>query len=675
MHRSATLPRHAATALRPERRPRPRASVCGLALACVLLVAAAPGDDDYTELDLEQLSSLSAEVTSVSRRAQRLIETPAAVAVISGEDIRRSGHTSIPELLRMVPGMQVARVASDSWTISARGFASEFANKLLVLVDGRVVYTPTFNGVLWNLQDTLLEDIERIEVIRGPGATVWGSNAVNGVINIITKSASDTLGSSASLLLGDEERAITTLRVGRPLGEHFQYRAFGKLFARDQAVDPAGHTTPDDWRMTRLGYRLSGGSGRDHFELDTNGFRGDTGTSVRDFTLSGATVLSDETVRLAGGHGLFRWRREYAERDGQELQVYYDHQHMRGGAYSEVRHSAHGEYQRELVPWSGHDLIGGVGWRFTTRRISRSLVFATDDPTSNGAYYSAFVQDEIELAAERVWLTLGTKAEWYNRAGWELQPSARLLWTPRANQQVWASIARATRAPSDAEQEITTALSTIPPGLASPGVTTLGIVPDRHFESEVLLASEVGYRIQPAPNATLDLALFWNDYENLRSVFLRPPPQLAAVLQNRARATSIGAELELQWRVRPDLRLRATYSGFGLKYHGLAGRAAEEPGTPKHQWQVGASLDLPGNVELDTTLAYAGQVTTLSGTQIDSYLRADARIAWRPRENLELSLVGQNLTDRRHPEWAFLLGGDNERELERSVYAAATWHF
>jgi iron complex outermembrane receptor protein len=386
-------------------------------------------------------------------------------------------------------------------------------------------------------------------------------------------------------------------------------------------------------------------------------------------------LLSEETARLGGGYGLFRWRRDYAERDAQELQVYYDHQHVRGGPYDEIRHSAHGEYQRELVPWAGHALIGGVGWRSTTRRISRSLAFATDDPNVANAYYSAFVQDEITLAPERLYLTLGTKAEWFNRAGWELQPSARLLWTPRSNQQVWASLARATRAPSDGEQEIDTRLGIVPAGLLGANAQTIGIVHNPHFRSEVLIASELGYRIQPTPNATFDLALFWNDYENLRSVFLIPPARVSALLLNRARATAVGGELEVQWRVRPDLRLRAAYSGFALKYRGTAGRTAEEPATPKHQWQIGASLDLPGNLELDTTLAYVGKAATLSGTQIDDYVRCDARIAWRPREGLELSLGGQNLTDRRHPEWAFLLGGDNEREIERNVYAAATWQF
>jgi iron complex outermembrane recepter protein len=648
----------------------------GLLLACALCVGATTADDDYTGLDIEELSALSAEVTSVSRRTQRLLEVPAAVSVISAEDIRRSGHTSIPELLRLATGVHVARVGTDTWAISPRGFTNEFANKLLVLVDGRVVYTPTFGGTYWNLQDTLLEDIERIEVIRGPGATIWGSNAVNGVINVITKNADETQGNYASVLVGNEDRLITSFRTGQELGEHFKYRVYGKAFARDNAAVPGGHEATDDWRMQRLGFRMSGGKGADRFELDASGFNGNTGNPTVEFPAdvftNGGRIDANKTADLEGGHALFRWRRDQGESKARELQVYYDLQDISGGHYGDVRHSGHGEFQQELAPWEGHALIAGLGWRFTNRRLSRGVAISTTKHNVEGVFYSAFVQDEIELAEDQVWLTLGTKAEWYDRAGWELQPNARVLWMPRPNQQVWLSVARATRSPSEAEQDVETRLAIFPAGTLLPDPVVVGFLPNPDLESEVEVTTEVGYRIQPAPNATFDLALYWNAHENLAALTPQPPLGVAVTLENRRRATTVGGELEVQWRVLQNWRLRATYAGYWIQNRGID-TALDD--SPRHQFQVGSSLDLPGNVELDTTLGYVGRVGTLTGVAIDSYLRLDTRIAWQPRPGLELSLVGQNLNDRRHPEWSFLIGTEQEREIERSVYGMVTWRF
>jgi len=286
--------------------------------------------------------------------------------------------------------------------------------------------------------------------------------------------------------------------------------------------------------------------------------------------------------------------------------------------------------------------------------------------------YSAFVQDEIELVDDRLRLTLGSKIEWFDRAGWELQPNARLMWLPASNQQLWLSVARATRAPSESEQEITTRLAVIPAGVLGPDPQSIGLVPNPDLQSEVMIATELGYRVQPAANATFDLALYWNAYENLGALETLPPPALSVTLNNRRRATTVGGEVEVQWRVLQSLRLRAAYAGFWIQNRGVATGLDD---SPRHQFQIGSALELPGHVELDTTLAYVSRVQTLGGVPIDAYLRADARLGWSPRADLELSLVAQNLNDRRHSEWSFLIGTDNEREIQRSVYGMLTWRF
>jgi iron complex outermembrane recepter protein len=662
----------------------PAASPRRTRLACALVAllgAGAPAvaranNDDYTDLDLFELSALSAEVTSVSGRAQRVIEAPAAVTVIDAETIRRSGHTVLPEILRLVPGVHVARQNTNTWAISARGFTNEFANKLLVLVDGRVIYTPTFSGVFWNMHDIAPEDIARIEVIRGPGATLWGTNAVNGVINIITKAAAETRGTFVRVSGGSEDKALASFRMGREVSPTFRYRVSARAFARDASERIQGDEAPDEWRSQRTALRADWESGDNTFMLDSAGFSSFSGRSVTafpaDVLTTGNEVFSDETDMARGGHGLFRWRQE-REGGAREFQAYYDLQHLRGRQYDEVRHSAHGNFQQELPVWGAHSLTWGGGYRFTTNRISSTLVVDGSHDDRANAYWSAFAQDEVALA-ERVRLALGSKLEWNDVAGWELQPRAQLVFTPRDNQQLWMSVSRATRSPSNVERDVTIRLIAFgpqPPLL--PNAILVGTRPDRHFQSEVLIATEVGYRVQPRPNIALDFAAFWNDYENLRRAGRISLANPLGQFDNRVAGRTFGGELTLDWRATPWLGFAASYAHLRADFSkGLR----DEENAPRDRWQVRSSFDLPGNLEFDTGVEYTGSLTSFPGTPIDRFFRVDARLAWQPTPALELSLVGQNLTDSVHQEWAAFVGGDSrDIEIQRNVYAQAIWSF
>ena len=654
----------------------------GLALAVVsLLGATAPGpasanNEDYTDLDIFELSALSASVTSVSGRPQRMLEAPAAIAVIDAEDIRRSGHTALPEILRMVPGVHVARVNSNVWAISARGFTNEFANKLLVLVDGRVIYTPSFSGVFWNLNDVSPEDIERIEVIRGPGATIWGTNAVNGVINIITKSAADTRGDFVRVAAGSEDRALASFRIGREVSPTFRYRVFGRGFGRDGSVNADGHEMPDEWQSKRTGLRADWESGKHAFMLDTAGYQTDAGRTVTNYPpevfVLGNDFTSDETDIVRGGHTLFRWRETQSEGGAREFQAYYDLQHMRGRQYDDIRHSLHGNYQQEIAPKGAHSLIWGASYRFTTNRFSRSLVLEPTNDDRSNAFWSAFLQDEVALA-EPLRLQLGSKVEWNDLAGWELQPSARLMFTPRPNHQLWLSVSRATRSPSNAERDVALRVAVLGPNfLTGPTPIPAGTLQDEHFRSEVLIATEVGYRVQPRPNIAIDFAAFFNDYENLRRVTERPFPFLLVPIDNRSNGRTFGGEISLDWRPTAWLGLTASYAQLRADFtNGLL----DEENAPEDRWQMRSSLDLPGNVELDAGVEYTSALISFPGTPVDHYFRYDARIAWHPTRALELSLVGQNLLDRQHREWTAFLGGNRNIEIQRNVYAQAVWSF
>ena len=634
-----------------------------LASAALGLLAALPAlaQEEPPPVEPSELKKLSIEelmevdVTSVSRRSERVSQAAAAVTVITSEDIRRSGVTSLPEALRLANGLHVARFDSRTWAISARGFNISTANKMLVLIDGRSIYTPLFSGVFWDVQDVLLEDVDRIEVVRGPGATLWGANAVNGVINIITKGARQTQGGLVNAGAGTEERGFGALQHGGTLGEKTWYRAYGKYRSLDALALARGGSAEDPLRMAQGGFRVDGDrSARDSFTVQGDVYDGRIGELVRPDT------------DVSGGNLLGRWARRFSEASSLDLQVYWDRTHRRVPTqFEEDRDTWDVELQHRLpLGASGrHDLVWGLGYRSSTDDVEDSpvLVWVPEHRTQD--LFTAFAQDEISLVPDRLRLTLGARLESHEIAGTEVQPTVRLAWTPSERQILWGAVSRAVRAPTRIDQDSRF--------LAGPVVIVRG---SRDFDFEEVVAYELGYRLQPRASTSVDLATFYNVYDNLRSQE-RPASgaPIPITLANKLNAETYGAELRLNVQVTPWWRL---YSGYTYFHKDLSldpdstdatgGRA--EGNDPDHRFALRSYLDLPGRLELDAWLRY---VDRLPSPRVPSYTELDLRLGWRATDRLELSLVGQNLLHDQHAEFFTA----TPEEVERSVYGKATWRF
>ena len=446
----------------------------GLVVASGSPSSSAGSEDPFFDLDLKEVLNL--EITSVSRKPQTVSQAAAAVFVITADDIRRSGATTIADVLRMAPGIQVAQISSDAWAVSARGMDGRFTNKLLVLMDGRSVYTPTFSGVYWDVQDTVLADIERIEVVRGPGASLWGANAVNGVINIITKGAAATQGWMATAGAGDEEKGFATLRYGGRLGEIGNWRAYAKGLERDgSTIATSGAPGDDDWHQYRAGFRSDFSVGaRDAFTVQGDYYDGHSGeSSVLNTLQPPFNRLLGTTQKLSGWNLLARWQREMSASDSFTLQAYVDHTRRDWPArLKDERDTYDLDFQYRTRRLEGHDLVMGAGYRLSRDNLPPSfsgvpadtIPFAFFSPTSaSRELISAFIQDDITVAADKLVLTLGSKFEHNDDTGLEIQPNARVLWRPIETATVWGSVARAVRTPSRADSGGVINLTVVPP--------------------------------------------------------------------------------------------------------------------------------------------------------------------------------------------------------------------
>jgi iron complex outermembrane receptor protein len=414
---------------------------------CLSLAAAAPAypaqDDQLAQatqlksLSIEQLMEI--DVTSVSRRSEPVSGAAAAITVITGEDIRRSGASNLPDALRIAVGLEVAQSDGNTWAVSSRGFNTTTSNKLLVLIDGRSIYTPLFSGVFWDVQDVMLEDVDRIEIIRGPGATLWGANAVNGVINILTKSARDTQGGLVSVGGGTEDQGFASFRQGGKVGEETAYRAYGKYSYRDSLAFADGGSARDPLRRGQAGFRLDrSDAGSGAFTLQGDAYHG----------LAGQAVVVRADTALDGANLLGRWTRTYSENSGSDLQVYYDYTHRQIPQwFEEHRHTLDVDYQHRKPFGARQDLVWGAGYRITHDQVGNSpgVAFLPDHRTES--LFSAFAQDEIRLESH-LRLTLGTKLEHNYWTGFEVQPSVRLSWVPDDRRTLWGAISRAVRTPT-----------------------------------------------------------------------------------------------------------------------------------------------------------------------------------------------------------------------------------
>ena len=517
--------------------------------------ASAEDDVDLLSLSVEDL--LQIEVTTVSKRAQPLSEAPAAVTVITSEDIRRSGMTNVPDLLRMVPGLHVANIDSSTWAITARGFNGQFANKLLVMIDGRSVYTPLFSGVYWDVQDLLLEDIDRIEVVRGPGGTLWGANAVNGVINIITKEASQTQGLLVTGLGGNLDRVQAGVRYGGELSKRVHYRAYLKYVNRDDFDDRGGVPANDQWDAARGGVRVDW----QLTDVDRLSLQGDYYGGETDET---SLLLSQSETDIGGGNAIGRWTHEFSEDSDLQLRLWYDRTERDGDLLGEDRDTFDVELQHRFSPFDRHDLVWGAGYRLTADEIDSSSGVLFDPDSRTVQLANGFVQDEISVVEDLLSLTLGTKIEYNDYSHLEFLPNARALLTPWERHSIWAAVSRAVRAPSRAENDVALLVPSTPP---PPHFLQLN--GNSSFDAENLLAFELGYRVQPLTQVSFDVAAYYNDYDDLRSLEPRaalinfPAPGLVTVplaAENRLDARGYGVEISGAWSVVDSWRLGAGYT-------------------------------------------------------------------------------------------------------------------
>ncbi len=634
------------------------------------------------DLTIEQLMNES--VTSVSRKETLLNESPTAISVITGDDIRRLGITSIPEALRLVPGLDVARVGASQWAISSRGFNLPYANKLLVMMDGRSVYTPSFGGVIWDAQDMMLEDLDQIEVIRGPGATLWGANAVNGVINITSKSAKDTQGFLGSTTFGTEDQPGAGLRYGGAVGADLHYRVYVKGFNRDGLVDSAGNETPDAWDSLRGGFRVDWEpNGEDLVTLQGDYYSLDTGGTLTVPVLAAPysrTRVVDGSHE--GGNLLARWTRTFSENSRLSLQAYYDHFRNDSGLAVERRDTADIQLEHRFPINTRNDIVWGLGYRFTTDDFVNSEILSFSPTNADLNLFSAFIQDEITVAPDRLRLILGSKFEHNDFTGFEVQPGLRLLWTPTDKQTVWAAASRAVSTPSRFDRGGRLNISAFePPG--GPVIST-GYVGNPSFVSESLYAYELGYRIKPAENLSFDLTGFYNVYDDATGSVVGKPtfdadpaPHLEVPIYsyNAESGHTFGAEASIQWMPRDWWRLTANYSWLEarMKPAGLLTR-----GSPQQQVSLRSYVTLPWDLEFNSFASYVDQIDTLnnlgSTTAIPAYLRVDAGLIWHANDFLEVGLWGQNLLDKQHPEFS----GTNSSvltEIPRSAALKLTWRF
>jgi iron complex outermembrane receptor protein len=591
----------------------------------------------------------------------------------------------------LVPGLDVARIDAHTWAISSRGFNDEFANKLLVLIDGRSVYTPIFSGVFWDVQDPMLEDIDRIEVICGPGATMWGANAANGVINIITKSAKDTQGWLLSGGGGNQDRGFGEFRYGGSRGDDLSYRLYGKYFDHADSEMLGGGNGRDGWQQGRGGFRVDWQPSRDNLLT----VQGDAYVGTEGQVFSVPTLTSPYTQQLtrgtefSGGDVLGRWTHTLADGSEVKLQTYYDKTVRDTAVIGDNLTTFDIDLQYDRHFGSRQEVIGGLGYRLEDEAIRNSSTVMFHPNHTDRQLFSGFVQDEVTLIPERLKLTLGTKLEHNDFTGFEVEPSGRISWTPTIHQTVWAAVSRAVRTPADYERNSRMEAATIPPGGLYPGsppavVTLEG---DSAFDSEDLIAYELGYRARPCERVSLDLATFYNDYSKLGALttgtpFAGTPPSYLVVpetIGNDSSAQTYGLGAAGNWQMLDWWRWQATYTWLHVQLHvkdpGTTNPEIQSGQTPQQQFSLRSLMDLPHQIQFDAALRYVDRLTLSSASasilHVPQYFSLDLRLGWKPTKNVELSIVGQDLLNGEHLEFAPTLASQTT-EVGRSIYGKIT---
>ena len=646
--------------------------------------AAQQSPGNLGEMSIEQL--LQVKVVSAAKKEQSLVDTAAAVYVVTQEEIRRSGVSSVPEALRLAPGVEVGRISGNVWAISIRGFNYRYADKVLVLVDGRTVYSPIFSGVFWEIQDLMLEDIERIEVIRGPGGTLWGANAMNGVINIITRQAEETQGGLVTASIGSQGYASGAARWGASNGKDFAYRIYGKYsrLGDSPGIRFPGDNAYDAWELGRIGFRGDWQRSANAITVSTDLFRGAEQESFPLPLLQAPYASSfDYSFAPRGGNMMVRWEHSSNPRSEFAVQAFYDRTDRPSPVFATATNVFDLDFQHHRLVSGRQELVWGVGVRATDSSTGGSYAVSLNPSELTLFTFNGFIQDEIAVLPSRLWLTLGTKMETNEYTGFEVQPNFRMRWKVHREHMLWAAVSRAITIPNDFQALGRRLETTFPgPGGMVGGIVLLG---NRDLQEQGLLAWEFGYRAQPTRNTAFDVAGFCNIYHDFigawpsQPVFdpSGPPPQFVVPLyfQNNTATRTYGAEFSGSFAPTPSWKLSAGYTWLVVGPY-----PADDPweapfragDSPRNQWQAHSYFSLPRDVEFDTGLYY---VSPLSVESVPAHTRLDTRLGWHPGRHVEVSLNFQNLLQPRHKEFVSPSEWGQHTQVARSVYGKITWRF
>jgi iron complex outermembrane receptor protein len=642
---------------------------------------------DLGQYSLEDL--MNVQVTSVSKREQKLSKAGAAIYVINQEDIRRSGAVNIPDLLRMVPGVHVAQINAHTWAISIRGFTDKYGDKVLVMIDGRSVYTPLTSGVNWDQQDVPLEDIDRIEVIRGPGGTVWGANAVNGVINIITKSSKATPGGLISAGVGSQEGAQGLIQYGGGIGRNGAYRVFGNYANLGNSPAPGGESITDGWHKAHAGFRSDWQlSPKDTMTVQGDLFQSREGQTIDTLLTNDLPreAILDDQITVGAGNVLGRWDHSLSNGSSTTLQVYYDGYDRRERGLGEIRNTVDVDFQHHLTLGSRHNIEWGGGYRVTSDNITPGYATRYTPAQRTENLFSTFVQDNIGLTPS-LGLTLGTKIEHNSYTGLEYEPSGQLVWNLNDRQTLWVSASRAIRQPARADFHLRADVAAFP--LDGGGFGIVELTGNVNRNAERLYDFEAGYRAQVIPRLSLDVTAFSSYYHGLQTnepgvpfFTMDPAPfhlVVPTIFDDNAHAHNYGAEVSTNWSVTHRWRISPGYSFLQMHVAGDPASQDPDPGaiakeSPKHQFQIRSFLNLTRKLDWEAAVFEVGGLKDSGNGATPSYTRIDSRLGWRVGESLELSIVGQNLLSPAHAEYhdtfAIL-----HTLAPRSVFCKVTWRF
>ncbi|MDG1286864.1 MAG: TonB-dependent receptor [Rickettsiales bacterium] len=651
-------------------------TVCYLGLSTT--PALSNDSEDLFSLSLKELGDI--EITSISKRDEIASEAAAAIHVITQEDIKRSGATSIPEALRLAPGVNVARSGSGQWAVSIRGFNAQFSNKLLVLIDGRSVYTPMFSGVFWSVQDTMMEDIKRIEIVRGPGGTIWGANAVNGVINIITKEAKDSQGALAVYQHGLQEQN-TSIRYGGEINKNTHYRAFAKQKHNRNYQLSSGVGADDKWDMWRAGMRVDSNElSYGDLSIQSEFYQGRENSDFFLPNLTGPRTEVDDAFDTLGGHLQAQW--SYLEGSNEySIKSYYDITKRDTFIFEDTTQTVDIDFNHSFKAAQSHDMIWGLGYRLINSDIEGTDILSFSPANRTDNLFSAFLQDKITLL-EDVKLTLGSKFEYNDYTEFEWQPSARLGWKIDDTNYAWASFTRAIRTPGRTGHGVNIAVGALP---TPAGITLVQQIGNEATDSEKLYAYEFGYRTQPLDELSLDVTAFYHDYttlgsDSLGTPFLATNPTfgshvvLPLVIGSDSTAETFGIEVSADWKTTPHWLLSASYSALEMDVNGGSTFVSGEGLSPNHQVNLESHYTPDENWEFDTLLYYVDELNPTATTVIDDYWRLDARLAYNLDNGVSLSLVGQNLLEDQKPEFSSFVY-NRQIEVPRTVYGKVNWKF